>query len=239
MIAHNPTMTLCRSYLVLDMLYCMYPYLQHLVCCCGRSPPTACPPTLALTCPKCTSCWRKTTVWTDRKAAPRRSTNSWQPVSSKTHLSVIRGTLFYWNDFFKILFPVFLSGWRWNPSERPSFAETHQAFETMFQESSISDGQCCFLLISKAPLLVGVKMSIVMFSCLLNLDWCCIFLEVEKELGKKGKKATLGPLQQAPELPTKTRTLRKNADNRDGDSPGETHSHPLCLLPLLLQLVVK
>lgn len=36
---------------------------------------------------------------------------------------------------------VFLSlGWRWNPAERPSFAETHQAFETMFQESSISDG---------------------------------------------------------------------------------------------------
>lgn len=34
-----------------------------------------------------------------------------------------------------------LPGWRWNPSERPSFAETHQAFETMFQESSISDGR--------------------------------------------------------------------------------------------------
>uniref|UniRef100_A0A665VZE4 Tyrosine-protein kinase n=1 Tax=Echeneis naucrates TaxID=173247 RepID=A0A665VZE4_ECHNA len=65
--------------------------------------------------------------------------------------------------------------WRWTPSERPSFAETHQAFETMFQESSISD-------------------------------------EVEKELGKKGKKATLGSIQQAPELPTKTRTLRKNMD---------------------------
>lgn len=32
------------------------------------------------------------------------------------------------------------TGWRWNPQERPSFAETHQAFETMFQESSISDG---------------------------------------------------------------------------------------------------
>ncbi|KAI1905040.1 hypothetical protein AGOR_G00011850 [Albula goreensis] len=61
--------------------------------------------------------------------------------------------------------------WKWNPAERPSFAETHQAFETMFQESSISD-------------------------------------EVEKELGKK-----------APELPTKTRTLRRNVDNRDGDSP--------------------
>ncbi|XP_058630423.1 tyrosine-protein kinase ABL1 isoform X1 [Onychostoma macrolepis] len=71
--------------------------------------------------------------------------------------------------------------WRWNPAERPSFAETHQAFETMFQESSISD-------------------------------------EVEKELGKKGKKLTLGPIQQAPELPTKTRTLRRHTDSRDGDS---------------------
>ncbi|XP_020327624.1 tyrosine-protein kinase ABL1 isoform X1 [Oncorhynchus kisutch] len=71
--------------------------------------------------------------------------------------------------------------WKWNPTERPSFAETHQAFETMFQESSISD-------------------------------------EVEKELGKKGKKVVLGPMQQAPQLPTKTRTLRRNVD-RDGDSP--------------------
>ncbi|XP_061888213.1 tyrosine-protein kinase ABL1 isoform X2 [Entelurus aequoreus] len=86
--------------------------------------------------------------------------------------------------------------WQWNPLERPSFAETHQAFETMFQESSISD-------------------------------------EVEKELGKKGKKVTLGPIQQAPELPTKTRTTKslrlrcKNTDNRDGDSPGESSLH-LC-----------
>lgn len=32
-------------------------------------------------------------------------------------------------------------GWQWNPSDRPSFAEIHQAFETMFQESSISDGK--------------------------------------------------------------------------------------------------
>ncbi|XP_012724644.2 tyrosine-protein kinase ABL1 isoform X1 [Fundulus heteroclitus] len=72
--------------------------------------------------------------------------------------------------------------WRWTPSERPSFAETHQAFETMFQESSISD-------------------------------------EVEKELGKKGKKITLGSIQQAPELPTKTRTLHKNMENRNRDSP--------------------
>ncbi|XP_029775655.1 tyrosine-protein kinase ABL1 isoform X2 [Suricata suricatta] len=29
--------------------------------------------------------------------------------------------------------------WQWTPSDRPSFAEIHQAFETMFQESSISD----------------------------------------------------------------------------------------------------
>lgn len=50
---------------------------------------------------------------------------------------------------------------------------------------------------------------------------------MEKELGKKGKKATFGPIQKAPELPTKTRTLRKNMDSRDGDSPGETQSHPL------------
>lgn len=45
--------------------------------------------------------------------------------------------------------------------------------------------------------------------------------EVEKELGKKGKKLTLGPIQQAPELPTKTRTLRRHMDSRDGDSPGK------------------
>lgn len=48
-----------------------------------------------------------------------------------------------------------------------------------------------------------------------------IVSEVEKELEKKGKKGTLGSIQQAPELPTKTRTLRKNMDNRDGDSSGE------------------
>ncbi|XP_043913877.1 tyrosine-protein kinase ABL1 [Protopterus annectens] len=29
--------------------------------------------------------------------------------------------------------------WQWNPGDRPSFAEIHQAFETMFQESSISE----------------------------------------------------------------------------------------------------
>lgn len=53
--------------------------------------------------------------------------------------------------------------------------------------------------------------------------------EVEKELGKKGKKLTLGPIQQAPELPTKTRTLRRHMDSRDGDSPGK-----LCFIKLIL-----
>lgn len=60
---------------------------------------------------------------------------------------MIGGTLLlsnFFNSFFFFL-SSFLSGWRWNPSERPSFAETHQAFETMFQESSISDGRCYFL----------------------------------------------------------------------------------------------
>ncbi|XP_033893215.1 tyrosine-protein kinase ABL1-like isoform X1 [Acipenser ruthenus] len=71
--------------------------------------------------------------------------------------------------------------WRWNPAERPSFAEIHQDFETMFQESSISD-------------------------------------EVEKELGKKGTKVHVSSLLQAPVLPTKTRTMRRNMD-KDGDSP--------------------
>ncbi|CAL8276996.1 unnamed protein product [Merluccius merluccius] len=86
--------------------------------------------------------------------------------------------------------------WKWIPAERPSFAETHQAFETMFQESSISD-------------------------------------EVEKELGKKGKKMTLGSLQQAPELPTKTRTLRKNMDNRDGDSTDPVEPDVVVSSPML------
>ncbi|KAG9281890.1 tyrosine-protein kinase ABL1 isoform X1 [Astyanax mexicanus] len=84
--------------------------------------------------------------------------------------------------------------WKWNPAERPSFAETHQAFETMFQESSIFD-------------------------------------EVEKELGKKSKKLTLGSLQQAPELPTKTRTLRRNMD-KDGDSPDAAEAE-VAISPML------
>lgn len=40
-----------------------------------------------------------------------------------------------------VLSGVVFTGWQWSPSDRPSFAEIHQAFETMFQESSISDGR--------------------------------------------------------------------------------------------------
>lgn len=34
----------------------------------------------------------------------------------------------------------FSAGWQWGPLDRPSFAEIHQAFETMFHDSSISEG---------------------------------------------------------------------------------------------------
>lgn len=130
-------------------LIVLCPHCQLLACCCGRLPPTACPPTPALTCPKCMSCWRKTTEWTDQRAAPRRSMSSWRPVSSKTYPEYDWRHSISLEGLYILIFFVFLSGWRWNPSERPSFAETHQAFETMFQESSISDGQCCSLLYPK------------------------------------------------------------------------------------------
>ncbi|XP_043845289.1 tyrosine-protein kinase ABL1 isoform X2 [Dromiciops gliroides] len=97
--------------------------------------------------------------------------------------------------------------WQWSPSDRPSFAEIHQAFETMFQESSISD-------------------------------------EVEKELGKKGVRSVVSTLLQAPELPTKTRTSRRTAENKDAsellDTPhprsqgeGDPLDHEPAVSPLL------
>uniref|UniRef100_A0A668TSQ5 Tyrosine-protein kinase n=1 Tax=Oreochromis aureus TaxID=47969 RepID=A0A668TSQ5_OREAU len=93
------------------------------------------------------------------------------------------------------VYELMMACWKWNPSERPTFAETHQAFETMFQESSISD-------------------------------------EVEKELGKKGKK-TLGSIQQAPELPTKTRPRKSNIDSRDTESPDLLETEGAVSSPML------
>ncbi|XP_074164586.1 tyrosine-protein kinase ABL2 isoform X2 [Sminthopsis crassicaudata] len=69
--------------------------------------------------------------------------------------------------------------WKWSPSDRPSFAETHQAFETMFHDSSISE-------------------------------------EVAEELGRTASSSSIVPyLPRLPILPSKTRTLKKQAENKE------------------------
>ncbi|XP_040593300.1 tyrosine-protein kinase ABL2 isoform X12 [Mesocricetus auratus] len=69
--------------------------------------------------------------------------------------------------------------WKWSPADRPSFAETHQAFETMFHDSSISE-------------------------------------EVAEELGRAASSSSVVPyLPRLPLLPSKTRTLRKQGDNKE------------------------
>ncbi|XP_019357357.1 PREDICTED: Abelson tyrosine-protein kinase 2 isoform X2 [Gavialis gangeticus] len=69
--------------------------------------------------------------------------------------------------------------WMWNPPERPSFAETHQAFETMFHDSSISE-------------------------------------EVAEELGRTASSSSIVPyLPRLPMLPSKTRTLKKQTENKE------------------------
>lgn len=67
-----------------------------------------------------------------------------------------------------------------------------------------------------------------------------LLTEVEKELGKKGKKLTLGSIQQAPELPTKTRTKGRPME-KDGDSPGEHHvlEETVIFCPRCFQLPVS
>ncbi|XP_007898441.1 tyrosine-protein kinase ABL1 isoform X3 [Callorhinchus milii] len=99
--------------------------------------------------------------------------------------------------------------WKWNPGDRPSFADVHRAFDTMFQESSISE-------------------------------------EVEKELGKKGGKSSASHKPQAPELPTKTRTLRRTTESKEANEvqemplstfklPGEFDGldHEMAISPML------
>nr|XP_045733321.1 tyrosine-protein kinase ABL2 isoform X5 [Mirounga angustirostris] len=69
--------------------------------------------------------------------------------------------------------------WKWSPADRPSFAETHQAFETMFHDSSISE-------------------------------------EVAEELGRAAAASSVVPyLPRLPVLPSKTRTLKKQGDNKE------------------------
>ncbi|XP_044771871.1 tyrosine-protein kinase ABL2 isoform X5 [Neomonachus schauinslandi] len=69
--------------------------------------------------------------------------------------------------------------WKWSPADRPSFAETHQAFETMFHDSSISE-------------------------------------EVAEELGRAAAASSVvSYLPRLPVLPSKTRTLKKQGDNKE------------------------
>ncbi|XP_032770833.1 tyrosine-protein kinase ABL2 isoform X5 [Rattus rattus] len=69
--------------------------------------------------------------------------------------------------------------WKWSPADRPSFAETHQAFETMFHDSSISE-------------------------------------EVAEELGRTASSSSVVPyLPRLPLLPSKTRTLKKQGENKE------------------------
>ncbi|XP_070253380.1 tyrosine-protein kinase ABL2 isoform X5 [Myotis yumanensis] len=69
--------------------------------------------------------------------------------------------------------------WKWSPADRPSFAETHQAFETMFHDSSISE-------------------------------------EVAEELGRAAAASSVVPyLPRLPILPSKTRTLKKQVENKE------------------------
>ncbi|KAJ6657373.1 hypothetical protein lerEdw1_002540 [Lerista edwardsae] len=80
--------------------------------------------------------------------------------------------------------------WKWNPLDRPSFAETHQAFETMFHDSSINE-------------------------------------EVAEELGRTASSSSIVPyISRLPMLPSKTRTLKKQAENKENiEGAQETTEH--------------
>ncbi|KAG8436820.1 hypothetical protein GDO86_007778 [Hymenochirus boettgeri] len=83
--------------------------------------------------------------------------------------------------------------WQWNPSDRPSFSETHQAFETMFHDSNINE-------------------------------------EVAEQLGRAAACSSSVPYQnRLPILPSKSRTLKKKAENKEniegtGDSSDNSTS---------------
>ncbi|XP_058516710.1 tyrosine-protein kinase ABL2 isoform X2 [Ochotona princeps] len=83
--------------------------------------------------------------------------------------------------------------WKWSPADRPSFAETHQAFETMFHDSSISE-------------------------------------EVAEELGRAASSSSVVPyLPRLPILPSKTRTLKKQLENKENiEGPPDATENPAC-----------
>lgn len=56
-----------------------------------------------------------------------------------------------------------LLGWQWNPMERPLFAEIHQAFETMFHDSSISEGTILHLANVFSRTLIQISLLVFLF----------------------------------------------------------------------------
>uniref|UniRef100_A0A8D0H9R6 Tyrosine-protein kinase n=1 Tax=Sphenodon punctatus TaxID=8508 RepID=A0A8D0H9R6_SPHPU len=89
------------------------------------------------------------------------------------------------------VYELMRSCWKWNPPDRPSFAETHQAFETMFHDSSISE-------------------------------------EVAEELGRAASSSSIVPyFPRLPILPSKTRTLKKQAENKENiEGTQDAVEHP-------------
>ncbi|XP_078499113.1 tyrosine-protein kinase ABL2 isoform X1 [Lissotriton helveticus] len=80
--------------------------------------------------------------------------------------------------------------WQWSPSDRPTFAQTHQAFETMFHDSNINE-------------------------------------EVAEELGRTASSSVVPYQCRLPMLPSKTRTLKKHAENKEnieGEEDASEHS---------------
>lgn len=45
---------------------------------------------------------------------------------------------FYW--VFEIPPPFVLTGWQWDPKDRPTFLEIHNSLEHMFDKSSLNEG---------------------------------------------------------------------------------------------------
>ena len=63
--------------------------------------------------------------------------------------------------------------WLWNPSDRPTFCQIHHALETMFQETSITEGQYIIIIIYDlvdvnvliAPITILLLTHIIDLSC--------------------------------------------------------------------------